>query len=119
MYISDVTPAINPYSLQEKTAYKAWKSNRDALIGRGEEAIKKARFAPMASLAASFGKRRAQENKDDSRTVGTQDERDFKQEKKQKDWENVAKMEQEWTRRLIRGVYPPWAKKTYDEDNEG
>lgn len=44
----------------EKYAYKAWKSNRDGLIGRGEEAVNRTRVASMASLAASFGKRRLQ-----------------------------------------------------------
>ncbi|OBT77761.1 hypothetical protein VF21_03768 [Pseudogymnoascus sp. 05NY08] len=45
---------------REKYAYKAWKSNRDGLIGSGEEAVNRTRVASMASLAASFGKRRLQ-----------------------------------------------------------
>ncbi|KFZ14094.1 hypothetical protein V502_06247 [Pseudogymnoascus sp. VKM F-4520 (FW-2644)] len=44
----------------EKYAYKAWKYNRDGLIGRGEEAVNRTRVASMTSLAASFGKRRLQ-----------------------------------------------------------
>lgn len=45
---------------REKYAYKAWKSSRDGLIGRGEEAVNRTRVVSMASLAASFGKRRLQ-----------------------------------------------------------
>lgn len=45
---------------QEKGAYYAWKSNRDSLIGRGEEAVNRTRVSSMASMAASFGKRRLQ-----------------------------------------------------------
>lgn len=44
----------------QKYAYKAWKSNRDSLMARGEEAVNRTRVASMASLAASFGKRRLQ-----------------------------------------------------------
>lgn len=45
---------------QEKGAYHVWKSNRDSLIGRGEEAVNRTRVSSMASMAASFGKRRLQ-----------------------------------------------------------
>lgn len=44
----------------QKYAYKAWKSNRDGLMASGEEVVNRTRVASMASLAASFGKRRLQ-----------------------------------------------------------
>ncbi|KFZ14887.1 hypothetical protein V501_03004 [Pseudogymnoascus sp. VKM F-4519 (FW-2642)] len=47
-------------TVREKYGYKAWKYNRDNLVGRGEEVVNRARFASMASMAASFGKRRHQ-----------------------------------------------------------
>jgi nitroimidazol reductase NimA-like FMN-containing flavoprotein (pyridoxamine 5'-phosphate oxidase superfamily) len=44
-------------------------------------------------LAAAFGKKKELED------AG---------EKKEKRWENVEKMEEDWTRRLISGGQPPW-----------
>ncbi|KFX86739.1 hypothetical protein V490_08891 [Pseudogymnoascus sp. VKM F-3557] len=49
---------------REKYAYKELKSIRDGLIGRGEEAVNRVRVASMASMAASFGKRRLQSIED-------------------------------------------------------
>jgi hypothetical protein len=49
---------------REKYAYKELKSIRDDLIGRGEEAVNRVRVASMASMAASFGKRRLQSIED-------------------------------------------------------
>ncbi|KFY17447.1 hypothetical protein V492_00696 [Pseudogymnoascus sp. VKM F-4246] len=45
---------------REKYGYKAWKYSRDNLMGRSEEEVNRTRVASMASLAASFGKRRLQ-----------------------------------------------------------
>jgi hypothetical protein len=92
----------------EKKAYKAWKSNRDSILGRGEEAISKTRFALMASLAANFGKRKTKESKEGVSKEKMKGGENAQEEKKQKAWENVEKMEQEWTRRLITGNYPLW-----------
>jgi hypothetical protein len=110
VYVSE-SAASTTSPLQDKYAYKVWKSNRDALLGRGEEAVNKSRFASMAKVAASFGKKRieAEEKKGKS---GIQSEEGSSGEEKSKGWENVEKMEQEWKRRLITGEYPPWEKKT-------
>jgi len=42
----------------EKASYKLWRSEMDALIRRGEGAVAGARASSMASMAASFGRRR-------------------------------------------------------------
>jgi hypothetical protein len=108
IYFSDESSGVNPPTLQEKPAYKALKARRDALLGRGDEAINRARFASMANLAASFGKKRLQENDEERRSVGVQGQENSQAEEKQKAWENVEKMEQERTQKLINGKYPPW-----------
>lgn len=119
IYLSDESTTSNSSSLEEKEAYKAWKSNRDAMLGRGEETINKARFASMASVAASFGRRRVQESEETRDRKDVQGE-EKSEEEKRKAWENVEKMEQEWTRRLITGTYPPWEeKKKSEKDGTG
>lgn len=47
-------------AVREKYGYKAWKYNRDSLVEKGEEVVNRTRAASMATLAASFGKRRLQ-----------------------------------------------------------
>ena len=43
---------------KEKQVYRAWKRERDNLAKGGAEALNKARFSAMASMAAKFGQRR-------------------------------------------------------------
>jgi hypothetical protein len=43
---------------EEKEMYKVWKAERDALLGRGEEVVMKARVSAMANMAAGVGKMR-------------------------------------------------------------
>ncbi|KAH8648785.1 protein-tyrosine phosphatase-like protein [Tricladium varicosporioides] len=102
----------------EKPAYKALKARRDALVGKGAEAVNRVRYASMANLAASFGKRRAKEGL-------ISEEREEKEVSsssgplKGKAWENVEKMEKEWNRRLMSGDLPPWQEKKKNEIGEG
>ncbi|OCK78047.1 phosphatases II [Lepidopterella palustris CBS 459.81] len=73
----------------EKPAYKAWKRERDALLGRGEEAVNRERAKGMARVAAAFAKRRVEvKREDDGREKG---------------WEKVEEMERMWNRRLMIG----------------
>lgn len=111
VYESDDSTTPDQKGPREKAAYRAWKANRDELLGRGEKAINMIRFKTVAGLAANFGKKRIQkigESKEEGERIG---EGDFEQEQKKKAWENVEKMEKEWTRRLITGKYPPWEEK--------
>jgi len=87
---------------KEKAAYQSLKAKRNALLGRGEEAINRARAASVANLAASFGKKRMEKNDDGDKDAKGESEL------KGKEWEIVERMEEEWTRRLISGEYPPW-----------
>jgi hypothetical protein len=77
---------------EEKASYKAWKSNRNAFLKGGEVAANQARFASVANLAAAFGKKKELEDEGEG---------------KEKRWENVERMEEEWTRRLISGGQAP------------
>jgi dual specificity phosphatase 12 len=43
---------------KEKTPYRLWKKERDELLGRGEEAVNRARVSAMGSMAAGFGQMR-------------------------------------------------------------
>lgn len=116
VYASDNSINLDSSSRKEKAAYKTWKSNRDEMLGRGEEVVNRARYSSMASLAAAFGKRRLQKN-DEGEEVG-EGKGDGKadKEQKQKAWENVEKMEQEWTRKLITSKYSPWEEKENQDD---
>jgi hypothetical protein len=92
---------------KEKAAYKAWKSERDILLKRGEEAVNKARFSSMASMAAEFGKRRLEVKDKIKNQKEEQGEIENEEEKTNRaSWEKVEKMEEEWTRRLITGEKP-------------
>ena len=59
IYLSNDSPAAESPALEEKDIYKAWKSNRDIMVGieRAEEAIIKARLASIATMSAKFGRR--------------------------------------------------------------
>jgi hypothetical protein len=87
--------------LKEKAAYKAWKAERDNVMNRGEEAVNKARFSSMATMAAQFGKRRL--DAEDETGEGKEGTGIGEGKGKRESWERVEKMEQEWTRRLIAG----------------
>jgi hypothetical protein len=89
---------------RKKKAYKAWKSRRDALLGMGEEAVNRARFASMANMAASFGKRRAEEEEKEMKESEGQSEESSAC-LKGKGWQNLERMEKEWTKKLISGDY--------------
>lgn len=102
----------------EKPAYKALKARRDALVGKGEEAVNRVRYASMANLAASFGKRRVKESSASEEKEG-KGESSSSGPPKGKAWENVEKMEKEWNKRLMSGDYPPWQEKKKDESEEG
>lgn len=91
--------------LKEKTAYKVWKAEHDNLLNRGEEAINKARFQSMATMAAEFGKRRLKAN-ENINTKGEEGIVRSEEERKRKSWERVEKMEKDWNRRLIAGEDP-------------
>lgn len=93
VYVSE-SAASTTSPLQDKYAYKVWKSNRDALLGIGEEAINKSRFATMAKVAASFGKRRI-EAKEEKGKKEMQGGEGSNGEENSQGWENVEKMEQE------------------------
>jgi hypothetical protein len=114
IYLSDDSTASDSSSPKPKPAYKAWMSKRDAMFAKGEEAINKARFASMASLAASFGKKRIEEKEEGDREEQIESSNKFDQ--KQKAWEIVEQMEQMWTRRLIAGASPPWSEKEKRDD---
>ncbi|RFU26809.1 hypothetical protein B7463_g9532, partial [Scytalidium lignicola] len=96
---------------KEKPAYKAWKQERDALLGRGEEAVNRARVSSIATLAAQFGRRRAEaseifgtvNDKVESEGEGRGDV--GAQERRMDGWQRVEQMERDWTRRLISGEY--------------
>ena len=116
VYASDNLINPNLLSRKEKAAYKAWKSNRDEMLGRGEKAVNRARYSSVASLAAAFGKRRVQKNHEGEEVGEGKGEGKVDKEQEQNAWENVEKMEQEWTRRLIASKYPPWEKKENQDD---
>lgn len=107
VYAVDSTTSATGAILKEKPAYKAWKVERDNMMNKGEEAVNKARFSSMASMAAQFGRRRL--GKEEEGENWKTDIGDGKG--KSESWERVEKMEQEWTRRLIAGEGPAGADK--------
>jgi hypothetical protein len=104
LYSGNLGPSIH----QEKAAYKAWKTNRDALLGRGEAAVNKAHFAAMAKMAADVGKRRTETRGMPKDSRKTEEIEDISGDLNGKGWENVEKMEAEWIRKLIAGEHPPF-----------
>jgi hypothetical protein len=93
---------------QEKAAYKAWKKNRDALLGGGEAVVNKAHFAAMVKIAADIGKRRTEASEKAKISRKAEEIEDISGGLNGRGWENVDKMEAEWMRRLITGEHPPF-----------
>jgi hypothetical protein len=109
--------------MKEKPPYKAWKAERDNLLGRGEEDVNRARFSSLADMAARFGRRRHEEREAEglaeadveksgsgsgsgkNNNVQNNDELEtsLSEDKRREAWERVQKMENEWNERLIRG----------------
>ncbi|KAF2459677.1 protein-tyrosine phosphatase-like protein [Lineolata rhizophorae] len=105
------TPGSPNSPPKAKQPYRVWKSERDNLLSRGQEAANRLRHSSMAEVAAAMGKRRlkkkeeAEASKRDGRAETSQAM------ESQKEWERVDAMEKEWNKKLIFG-------EVADEQNE-